>query len=61
MKKQVVKSERIVYIEKCPICKQEIKGFSESNVKWNLELHIEKKHNAPFKNKNRGSKGLREK
>jgi len=27
-----------------PICKEEIKGFSESNVEWNMKLHKDK-HN----------------
>ena len=39
------KIERIRYSEKCPICNKEIKGFSESQVKWNLDLHIKQKHN----------------
>jgi len=42
MKTKTIKSERIVYIDACPICKKEIKGFSESNVKYNMKLHKEK-------------------
>jgi len=42
MKKQIIKSEREVFIEDCPICKQPIKGFSESNLKYNMRLHKEK-------------------
>ncbi len=41
MKKEIVKSERIVYSEKCNICKKEIKGFSETNVEYNMRLHKE--------------------
>lgn len=41
MKKQIIKSERTVYIEKCPICKKEIKGFSKTNLEYNLRLHKE--------------------
>jgi len=44
MKKTIVNSERVVYSEKCPHCKKEIKGFSESQVKYNLEVHIKQKH-----------------
>lgn len=36
--------EVIQYSEKCPICKKEIKGFSESQVKYNLKIHIKRKH-----------------
>lgn len=42
MKKTIVKSERVVYSENCPICKQEIKAFSESNLEYNMKLHKEK-------------------
>jgi hypothetical protein len=44
MKKQIITSTREVFIEKCPNCKQEIKGFSESNLEYNMRLHREK-HN----------------
>lgn len=33
-----------VFSENCPICNVEIKGYSESQVKYNLRLHREK-HN----------------
>lgn len=36
--------EMIQYSDKCNICKKEIKGFSESQVKYNLEVHIKQKH-----------------
>ena len=42
MKKEEVTSTRTVYSDKCPICKQEIKAFSESNLEYNMKLHKEK-------------------
>ena len=44
MKEQQITSTRTVYSDKCNICKQEIKGFSESNLEYNMRLHKEK-HN----------------
>ena len=41
MKKTIIKSERIVYSDICPICKKEIKGFSESSLEYNMRLHKE--------------------
>ena len=41
MKKKIIKSERTVYFENCPKCKKEIKGFSESNLEYNMRLHKE--------------------
>jgi len=41
MKKEKVTSTRLVYSEKCPICKQKIKAFSESNLLYNMRLHKE--------------------
>lgn len=45
MKRTIKTIERIQYSEKCPKCKDEIKGGSESAVKYNLKVHIEQKHN----------------
>lgn len=42
MKTKTITSERTVYIDKCPICKKEIKAFSESNLNYNMRLHKEK-------------------
>ena len=42
MKKTIIKSERTVYSENCSVCKKEIKGFSESNLEYNMRLHKEK-------------------
>ena len=42
MKKTIIKSERTVYSEECKECKKEIKGFSESNLEYNMRLHKEK-------------------
>ena len=44
MKKTTNTFERTQYMEKCPVCKKEIKGFSESQVKYNLEVHTKQKH-----------------
>jgi hypothetical protein len=44
MNKIINKVNRITYSEECHICKKEIKGFSESQVKYNLEVHIRQKH-----------------
>lgn len=42
MKKQLVTSTRTVYSDKCSICEREIKGFSESNLEYNMRLHKER-------------------
>lgn len=44
MKKRTYTIERIQYIDKCPICKKQIKGSSEGQVKYNIETHIRQKH-----------------
>ena len=44
MKKTNKTREMVQYSERCPHCKKEIKGFSESQVKYNLEVHIKQKH-----------------
>ena len=41
MKKRVITSTREVYMEDCPKCHKEIRAFSESNLKYNMKLHIE--------------------
>ena len=41
MQEDIIKSERIVYSEICPICKKKIKGFSESHLKYNVDRHKE--------------------
>jgi hypothetical protein len=42
MKKIIEKSQRAAFIEKCNICKKEIKAFSKSNLEYNMRLHKEK-------------------
>ena len=42
MKKEKITSTRTVYSEECSVCKQKIKGFSESNLEYNMRLHKEK-------------------
>lgn len=49
MKKIKDNVERIRYVDKCPFCNKEIKGFSESQVKYNLETHMKQKHKDKFK------------
>ena len=44
MKKTTETIERIRYSKNCPKCKREIKGFSESMVEYNLEVHIKQRH-----------------
>ena len=44
MNSKIEKINRIAYSEECPICKKEIKGGSESALKYNLEIHIKQKH-----------------
>ena len=44
MKKQIKTIERVEYSEKCHICKKNIKGLSESAVKYNLKTHLMEKH-----------------
>lgn len=40
MKKEI--KTRVQYSKDCPECKKAIKGFSESQVEYNLKLHLEK-------------------
>ncbi len=42
VKKETITSTRTQYSDKCPICKEEIKAFSESNLEYNMKLHKEK-------------------
>lgn len=44
MKSRKVTKKGIEYYEKCPHCEKEIKGSTESQVKYNLEIHIKSKH-----------------
>lgn len=41
---KTIKEERIVYSDKCPICKREIRGTSISQIKYNMEVHVNRKH-----------------
>ncbi len=42
MKKETITSTRTVYLDECSVCKKVIKGFSESNLEYNMRLHKEK-------------------
>ena len=44
MKSRKIMKKRTEYFEECPYCKKEIKGFSESQVEYNLKTHINAKH-----------------
>ena len=44
MKKTKETIQRTRYSKNCPICKKEIKGFSESQVEYNIETHTRQKH-----------------
>ena len=44
MKKEIKTIKRAQYSEKCPKCQKEIKGSSESQVKYNLSVHIKQRH-----------------
>jgi len=44
MKKTIETIERKWFSQKCPICKKDIKGFSESQVIYNLEVHTRQRH-----------------
>lgn len=39
---EVVITERKMYGEKCPYCHELIKGASESAMKYNLGVHVDK-------------------
>ena len=49
MKKTEETIKRIRYSKNCPICKKEMKGFSESQVEYNLGVHIKQKHSEDLK------------
>jgi hypothetical protein len=44
MNKRKVKKEEEEFYIKCPHCKKEIKGSTESQVTYNLGIHIQAKH-----------------
>ena len=44
MKKQTIKTEKTQYSEDCPICKKQIKGYSESQVLYNMQVHLDRTH-----------------
>lgn len=44
--------QRTIFTHHCSICKKEIKGSSESQVRYNLKVHKKQKHG----NKNETSK-----
>lgn len=56
MKTKTITSTRTVYSDKCPICKQEIKAFSESNLEYNMKLHKEKCKRLSFIGKSPGGR-----
>jgi hypothetical protein len=44
MKKRKNIKEKIEYYSNCPYCKREIKGSAESQVEYNMDIHIKAKH-----------------
>lgn len=44
IKKRTIKKEQIEYFGKCLQCGKEIKGSTESQVRFNLDIHIKAKH-----------------
>ena len=44
MKKRIINKEATEYYEKCPHCKKEIIGSTESQVQYNMRIHVEAKH-----------------
>ena len=42
MKKQIKLKEITQYSKKCPKCNKDIKGYSKSQVEYNLKLHLDK-------------------
>ena len=44
MKKRTINKETLEYFDKCPNCKKEIIGSTESQVKYNMKIHIDAKH-----------------
>jgi hypothetical protein len=44
MKIKKTKTEKTQYSEDCSICKREIKGFSESAMLYNMQVHLDRTH-----------------
>ena len=44
------KKEYIEFFEKCNLCGREMSGRSESQVKYNLKIHMDAEHNVPLQN-----------
>ena len=42
MQKKTINQE--ILVEKCPICKKEIIGTTENQIKYNLKIHTDAKH-----------------
>lgn len=40
----------IEWVGECPICGREVKGNTESQVRWNIEVHLEKHRREVKKN-----------
>ncbi len=38
--RKIIKKE-IEYYDKCKICKKEIKGSTENEVRWNMIVHVD--------------------
>jgi phage FluMu protein Com len=44
MQKRQIKKEETEFYKKCPRCSKEIKGKTEGQVEYNLNIHIQAKH-----------------
>lgn len=44
IKLKLTEEKKIVIIGNCPFCEKKIRGSTNSQVKWNLSLHIKQKH-----------------
>jgi uncharacterized protein with PIN domain len=44
MEQVTIKKEVTFFRERCPFCEKVVEGTSESQVKYNLEIHIRAKH-----------------
>ncbi len=44
IKLKPVEERKIVIIGNCPFCDKKVRGSSNSQVEWNLALHIKQRH-----------------
>lgn len=44
IKFKLIEEKKIVIIGNCPFCDKRVRGSTNSQVEWNLALHIKQKH-----------------